>query len=495
MDGRLTRGGTAMAEDGVGFAVRRRAQKVVVLALPMLLFLSTGGAAARAATLGFSVEPSGPGQGGVLELRAVDEATGLPLPDARFETAELGGGLRRVTASRTGFATTSLAGVRAGRVTLFLKRAEDVPQVVLSGGFREWHRRTGLGHVLGGITLRPIGAADLVTFDSRIVLSPLRDVIQVFGDRRIPSNLMFPDQDLFLPVGGVTLNKPEYRLPVPADRDMRLVSLQAEIRALDILPSFQSGGKLSLDLLNKVRIHRVGLSEVFTPRGDQRVELDAQAAVGGRHEVTVTRPSFPSDVIVGAGFDLRGDRSALVPTDVKVALTASRFTAPIQPVLLGSVARELGVERIVLALALADGGRRLAVNVLGAGNSRAVSTGAFLEPAAAANPFPQLPDAIQVEPTPQGVTTLALGSHAVGDGRTTHPQWVLHVLPGAGPQTVDPRAAVTAAPVQHYSITRLEFAGGFREDAIDARGQFRTLSRMSRASARQASVPAAAERP
>jgi hypothetical protein len=467
-----------------------------VLALACLI-----GGIAQAETIGFSLSVSH-SPGGQINVVVKDDATLAPIPDAtvsvssslakleegrfNFALTPKSGSVRLhrdtgeqvVTVSKSGYATISILGVQSDQVTVFLKSNAPVPQVVASGILKGWVSPSGYSSAFGGVVVRTLSALDLLSFDFKSLISPLKDTIDVFGKRQIPSNIVLPQQDVFLPIGSITLNKPTYRLPVQQARPVRLVGVHAEVRVSDVISAFQPGGKYSVDLLNKLKFTRVGIGPQVTPQSDFQQDINASYALSPTYEVTVTPPPFNAHVFVGALTELDSERLSLLPTDFKTAINGDR---PGDVRTMTLVSPRVGRTDVV-SIAVGDKGARVS-GILTAEPSSVVRPGQFMD-VPAIQAFRQLPDSIAFQSVSQGIGVATFLSK---DASTQHSSvaWVVNVLPTAGTVSIPTHLIPSGTTISSYSLSQFEFAPSFDPRQIDGRSIMKSLQRFSRASAKQ----------
>ena len=175
-------------------------------------------------------------------------------------------GPRALTVSKDGYATISIAGLQSPQVTIYLKTAVTAataagPTVLASGEMASWPSVGDSDNVTAGLALQSLSALDLIHFSTDSFISPLKDSIDVMGPHDIPSNFLIPDQDISVFFASIHLSKPAYRLPVPRGKTVQLASVQGTIAVNDIISLAQGGGKLSMDLINKLTFTHAGITD------------------------------------------------------------------------------------------------------------------------------------------------------------------------------------------------------------------------------------------
>ncbi|MGK5082156.1 hypothetical protein WDW37_02540 [Bdellovibrionota bacterium FG-1] len=453
---------------------------------------------AQAETLGFSLSQARP-PGAALDDLAVlvlDEENGLPLSDAKITLADtlkdedsaargitgqdgtllFRGALTRhpaLTVSREGFSTLSLVGIQSPQLTVYLKPLPLTEWVTFSGQMTGWAPRPNSDVISAGLVFKSLSVFDLIHFDASSFISPLKDTIDVFGSHEIPSNLILPEQDISIFFGSITLNKPTYRLPILKNRSIRLATVQGTIATTDVLAMIQGGGKLSLNLLNKLKFQRSGLSDVVTTEGDRSIDVNAAFRLRPCHRVSVKNPPFEADVIVAAVTDIHGDREILMPTDIKLA-RSSDHPDQNRTVSLSSADSSIGKTHDVVTIAQSGKGRRLS-GIVTQNAGADVNPGDFLTTEERPD-APSIPDWISVPALSTGVSAVVYQAQTI-------PLWYVFVLPGAGQTQVPAQRGLGLEKATSYSVMSLDFGPGFDNGSLDGQTIMQGLQRFSRAGA------------
>lgn len=489
-----------------------------------LLFLAISASAqAHAETLGFSLADDG--TSGDLQVEVVDELTGQPIPDAVISLGDasyddwnltdhdgaaafrpLTSLPKNITVSKQGYSALSILGIQSNRVTAFLKRlATQAPEVLVSGKVDGWQAAIPSGpDVLGkpvhvGLAFRTLGGFDLLSFNVGSVISPLSDTIDVFGPRKIPSNIVMPKQKIPVLLGSITVEKYGFRLPVRKGAEMRLMTIQGTIDSSDLIDMGQSGGKIGAGAINKFTFTRMGLSQPVSPASDFQLNLTANTALVPSHDVTVSPPPFQSDVLVAAVSDLGGDRQSLVPTDIRAPITAKAPPSGPVTVRIRSTAQQLGANQGVVAVAVTEDMKRLSGIIAELGRSRRLGRaemGQFL-PVETIADSPSLPASVRLSPAPNGISAAVFESSITIPSRRPSanppkqkerrfPVWFVYSLPSTGAMEIPTQGMPIPAStkVRGYSLLQLEFSPGFDGRVIDGRTVMTGLRRFTRTSSK-----------
>ncbi|MGZ3697472.1 MAG: hypothetical protein ACXWP5_05165, partial [Bdellovibrionota bacterium] len=435
------------------------------------------GRAQAAETLGFSAVDDGSDRQSVT---VVDESTMSRIDDAQIVQNPA---LHSITVSRTGYAGVTLIGAAASKITVYLKKLPlEARAIQAKGTMSGWQMGDSRDdNVHAGLVMKAMNSFDLVHFQFDSLISPLKDDLNVFGHHKIPSNLVLPEQDIFLLLGSITINKSDYRLPLVSGQDVRLVGVQGQMSVDEIVPAFQ-GGSMSLTLLNHLQMTKFNLTEsIHLPGQDFERVVDASQPMAPTHTVTVSAPPFTADVLVAAVTDLNGDREVLFPTDLKLGLNSQDQSGPRAVTL--SAPTSAGLHDVV-SFAVAPHGKRLSA-IFSATPGKTVRPGAFL-PVSELADGPALPATVQIQAPAQGVGMAIFESEApwsTAELPQSMPSWYVVTFPSAGAVEVETARVPTTMAFKSYSVVQLDFGAGFNEKNLDGRVILKSLSRFTRATA------------
>lgn len=398
---------------------------------------------------------------------------------------------KTIQVKKEGYASITIMGVQTNRAVIYLKRLEQqIPEVLARGEVTGWKDRQSASRkpVYGGLVLRTLNAFDVLSFSMNSVISPLKDTIDVFGPRQIPSNFVLPEQSIPVLIGSVKVNKPFYRLPMRANWETRLSVIQGTIDSGD-LTSIGGGGQMNPAAINKFTFNKIAVTDSVMPAEDFTLNIRADRGLSNAHDVSVTEPPFAADVLIAALVDLNGDRKVMIPTDIKAPITLSEPSlraAKLQsakPMKLRSTATALGSDRLVMAVATTRDLKKLSGIVQGGAGS-SVRFGSFLavEELADAN---TLPASIRLRAPSQGVAASILETQVTeGDRTRNFPVAYVYALPVAKEAVIPTPSLATGQTVKRYSTLQMEFAPDFNERAIDGQSVLTQLQRFGRATAK-----------
>jgi hypothetical protein len=474
-----------------------------------VLMIPLTGNIARAGSIGFSLidssNPNGdtvvtvldddtgkPVSGATVAVGNLGETSHNPVPSAitdnlgqiHFPRPVAGNQPLSVMVTKDGYASLTVLGVQTPQMVAQLKSLPVQTQAIASGtlegfggkGLRHSGPKRG-GSLNVGLVIPVLSASDLVDFDVNQFVSPLTDTVDVNGPKKIPSNLVLPDQNVGFLFWNFHFDKPQYRMPVQPGRELMLMGVQAEASAFDLITVGSHHGSSGVAMLDKLNFKKVGTAPAVTPQGDFESDVFMTEPLAPKHQITVSVPPFVSDVVVGAITDLGGDRNQMLLTDLKTAINASSPNS-VHPVNLAAPTSRLGTDDAI-TVAFTDKGRRFSGIISDSIGTRA-STGAFLNVDLLTDNQP-LPVSVRLHAPAQGVAAVVLTDKR-SDG-TVYPSGFVYALPCAGDVEFQLQKIAQGHTLHDYSLVQLEFGTGFSEIAIDGNSVMKSLSRFTRTSA------------
>lgn len=109
-----------------------------------------------------------------------------------------------------------------------------------------------------GFVAKTIEIDDLVQLDSGVFISPVSDTIDVMGSRKIPSNIVLPDQTFTIYFFPIHVNKPVYRLPVRQDSKDRFFGISGILDAEEAVSAIRNSDPFGI--INALETKKVGVS-------------------------------------------------------------------------------------------------------------------------------------------------------------------------------------------------------------------------------------------
>lgn len=203
-------------------------------------------------------------------------AEGITALDGRYTAglsdSAIAGGVS-ITASAPGHSAVSFLENVTHRVNIELPRDSVDSFSTMTGlltGFKESDDET---KAQAGIVAKALEMSDLANLDPTSLVSPLKDTMDVFGPREIPSNLVLPDQTFpvyFIPVH---VDKPTYRLPVLTGSSSRYFGVTGAVNVQEAINIIR--GDNTWDIINLLEFQKVGLTKpVPVPRAGDTINLD-----------------------------------------------------------------------------------------------------------------------------------------------------------------------------------------------------------------------------
>jgi hypothetical protein len=414
-------------------------------------------------TIGFGYEEDLTSPRLIFDVR--DEFTGARISDSEIQIS--GDAVKIVSVKREGYAEVMIAGLKTGKLTVFLKPTGSLgSQAIVSGDLQNYLPLLP-GNVDGGLILRTLGVTDLLSLNPDTLMSPLKDTIQLVGPREIPSNLVFPDQRIGLVI---RLNKPTYRLPMSSYRKGRIVAIHAAIPTTSLL-SLPSSPKAA-DLANVLSARKIGWTEELSPTESVTKPIAFSTNVDRKISLVVPKPPFPAD-LYGLNFlDLQSDRQSLLTSDVKALKQGTYEAAGVNTISLGVVTSlPNGASQKVVAAALANDGDQISVNILA--HEAQVTAPEFMPVEVLARAFPKV---MKVKAPAKGMIIVSLQEKTSADGNFGKQ---IFVLPGAGEVSVPLQDLSATMKASRYSVSRLEFDDGYQPNHFEGGEVAKNLKRFT----------------
>jgi len=392
---------------------------------------------------------------------------------------------RTLTVSKKGYTVFSLIGFQTPYVSVSLKPLPPEEKPILGKGtLGPWTIDHGKNIASIGMAFPNLTPLGLLFFDQNSILSPTFDTIDAAGPREIPSNLVLPKQVLQYLFFNITVNKPEFHLPLQRspNSQLRLASIRGQVPVSALV---NSSGELELagalpsrKILNAVRFTHAAVSAPIVPNGDFTQDTPPNVALTPKHKVSVAAPPFSGDVLVAAMTDLAGGQELLLPTDIKMAnARAGRALKPIQ--LVGPTNSPAG-QHVITAVLNEPG--TLVSGILQHNVGTDISPGPFL-PVSPIRRSRGLPERITLVAPDKGLGSAIFQTTYAAAPDHPFTSWQVFVLPAAGKVQFSTRLLPAPQTIRKLSIMKLEGRPDFSEQSLNGRELPKTIQRFTRATA------------
>lgn len=223
-----------------------------------------------------------------------------------------------ITASFTGYSTLSLVANTQNTVELRLAKIPGERDFsFLKGKVTGFPPGYGSGTLELGLFLPAFRPESLLNFDPQQFISSYEVKINVFGEREVPGNVVFPPQRKRYGLIPISLSKPEYIMPLSRGLEAHMGALAGAVDISDAVKLIKN--KDFLGTLNIARFTHIGFTNnKVEVRGDETFNLNVSheiAAAAAKAEMS----GIPSglDAVSVAFYDKEGDRGDFLPMDVK----------------------------------------------------------------------------------------------------------------------------------------------------------------------------------
>ena len=223
-----------------------------------------------------------------------------------------------VTAWTEGHGAVSFLQNVAHRVTLELPAAPTDSYSMLKGRLSGFNLDDD-GRAVAGVVAKALEMNDLAQLDVTSFVSPLKDQIDVFGKRNIPSNVILPDQSFNVYFIPIHVNKPDYRLPVLSGTANRYFSVVGAVDATEAVGAFKKSDPWPV--VNLAQIEHVGLSDKIEVSGPGKtIDADMTASIDVKEAFHLTsgRNTGAADSHRLVASLWEPEPGVFVPTDAKV---------------------------------------------------------------------------------------------------------------------------------------------------------------------------------
>lgn len=255
--------------------------------------------------------------GGKLIASGRTNVEGLFIAD--ITEAELAQGVS-ITAHAPGHSAVSFLENVAHRVDLELTALPLDTYAILNGRLNGFKDNDDDDKAMIGLVAKAFEVTDLIQLDPGSFISPLKDSIDVFGKREIPSNLVLPDQTFPIYFIPIRVNKPNYRLPALTGSSSRYFGVSGTVDVRDAISAIRNDDTWAM--VNLLEFNKVGVTDkIEAPKGNrQTLKVDVNSNVAIRETLRLKPPRRAASgaqtkrLAIALWEPLPG---TFVPTDVK----------------------------------------------------------------------------------------------------------------------------------------------------------------------------------
>ncbi len=250
-------------------------------------------------------------------------SSGKAASDGIFKTAfrsrELAQGVH-ITAFSTQHVAVSFLYNTASKVTLTLPQVPPENYIIIDGLLTGFQKQPNNDYAKVGFVAKAFELKDLLQFESTSFISPLDDVVRVFGERKMPSNFVLPDQSFSIYIIPIHLKKPSYRLPVYAGSSQNLTGITTLVDAQGV---WENVNKENLwKALNYIKFTNVGVTSKITaptnPKIPFKLNIVADQPLNETVEVKVEKKGVSNqDIKRVLASVYEPTPMVFVPTDIK----------------------------------------------------------------------------------------------------------------------------------------------------------------------------------
>lgn len=223
-----------------------------------------------------------------------------------------------ITASLAGHSTLSLVANTQNQVELRLaKLPGERDYSFLKGKVTGFPPGYGGGTLELGLFLPAFRPESLLNFDPQQFISSYEVKINVFGERDVPGNVVFPPQRKRYGLIPISLSKPEYIMPLSRGLNAHMGALAGAVDISDAVKLIKN--KDFLGTLNIARFTHLGFTNnKVEVRGDESFNLNLSNEISPA-AAKAEMSGIPAglDAVSVAFFDKEGDGGDFLPMDIK----------------------------------------------------------------------------------------------------------------------------------------------------------------------------------
>lgn len=226
--------------------------------------------------------------------------------------------LLSVTAKKSGYAALTILSTNANSVELFLQ-ADPVDSAYgyFRGKVNGWPTGYGSRTLEMGYFLPAFRPEALLNFDPQQIVSSYKVTLDIYGERKIPGNIVFPPQDKTYIIFPVHLEKQDFVMPLPLGMKTHMSSALGVVPLGDAMDAIKQ--KDFLQALNLSTFTHVSWTpDRILVNGDHNFDLNDTQELSQK-ALTSHYQNIPSslDAVAISLVDPAGDRGDFVPLDVK----------------------------------------------------------------------------------------------------------------------------------------------------------------------------------
>jgi len=223
-----------------------------------------------------------------------------------------------VTAKKDGYATFTIFATKANSITLLLQPDPDENAYgFLEGKIHGWPTGYGSRTMEMGAFLPAFRTENLLNFDPQQIVSSYTVTVDIYGERKVPGNVVFPPQDKTYIIFPVHLEKPEFAMPLPIGMNTHMAGIIGAVPLGDAISAIKD--KDFLEALNLATLTHVNwTNEKVKVQGNERFDITANQALTQK-AITSNYQNIPPrlDVVAISLFDPKGDQDDFIALDVK----------------------------------------------------------------------------------------------------------------------------------------------------------------------------------
>ncbi|MCO5143234.1 MAG: hypothetical protein M9962_09110 [Oligoflexia bacterium] len=256
-----------------------------------------------------------------------------------FNHESIRNGTFPLTIKKNGFSTFTLMNSSNGKISVSLQPLNDPSDFYfVEGKVTGFPSGVGSTYAELGVMVPAFRPTALMNFDVGQFISSYKVKINLFGEREVPGNLILPPQSKRYGLIPISLDKPEFIMPLAKGTYAHMSAIGGSISISDAYGAVNKKDYLSA--LNMMTVSHIGhTSSRLNIRKNTRFNLDLEKEIEQRSLISrLESVDRGLDAISVSLYDPKGDRGDFIPMDVK-ALKSEEFSSGSGKVKLGSLKR------------------------------------------------------------------------------------------------------------------------------------------------------------
>lgn len=223
-----------------------------------------------------------------------------------------------LTIARSGFSTITIAENLLNSVEVKLQKIpHENDFAFLQGKLNGFPPGYGSGTMEMGVFVPAFRPDSFLNFDPQDFISSYNVKVNVYGERDVPGNLVFPPQNKWYGIVPISVSKPEFIMPLEKGMNAHMMAMAGAVDIGDLYDAVSN--KDFLGAVNLIQFSHVNwTNRRVEVRNDERFDINFTKPIQqGALDARVSGIEAKLDLVSVSVIDPAGDRGDFVPLDVK----------------------------------------------------------------------------------------------------------------------------------------------------------------------------------